>query len=117
MQELVAEIMECSAYYLVAYKGALDTPGAVKQAEYYDGAYRRALFLGYTIGKKLGISDEAAQARVLLHANEMTKLLTGPGGTGNWPVLMLKHKDRCAALLKDPLPRQVGLMKRECNRR
>jgi hypothetical protein len=113
MQELVAEIGECTAFYGIAAKGMEVTPGAEKQANTLRTNYIRMGLLAATIGKSINISSEATQARIKLHWDEMNKTLAN--NTGNWPILLLRYQDKCDALNKDALPRETELMTQECN--
>jgi hypothetical protein len=63
--------------------------------------------------RRVSISPDASAARVQLLAMQMHKVLDG--NTGNWPILMLRYKDKCEALRHDPAPRQAELIKQECN--
>jgi hypothetical protein len=113
-QELVAEILECTGYYLEVYSGMLATPGAAKEAEANKQISSEMFVLGTKLGSELlKISPEASGARALLHQKEMHKVLDG--NTGNWPLLLLRYKDKCAALHRDVTPRQVELMQQECD--
>jgi len=112
LQELVAEVLECAAYYSVAAAGAENTPGAEAATKAMTDATRDMIYLGKRVGSELNISAEATKARLQLHAQEMTKLVAG--NSANWPILILRYKDRCDALHSDATPRYQALLKQEC---
>jgi hypothetical protein len=111
-QELVAEIVECGAYYSVMAWGAEATPGGEVAVKTMKGASRDMIERGQLIGEDNNISQEATGARLLLHTQNMVKIIGG--NTANWPILILRYKDKCDALHTDSLPRLKALLEQEC---
>jgi hypothetical protein len=111
-QELVAELVECGAYYSVFAAGAEVTPGGEKATKTMTGAARDMLYLALRMGEKLNIPQQATQARLQLHEQEMMKLVAG--NSANWPIVILRYKGKCDALHTDMLPRYTALLKQEC---
>jgi hypothetical protein len=114
MHELAAEIVECAAFYSVSAEGAEVTPGGQEAAKTMNSAGRDMISLGLLIGRDLNISPQATTARVPLYTREMLKLVGPNGSTANWPILILRYKDKCDALKADATARQLDLYKQEC---
>ena len=113
-QEVVAEIVECGAYYPVMAWDAEATTGGEVAAKTMNKAARDMVSLGLTLGDKINISQEAAEARLQLHTQAMAKIIGQKGGTANWPILILRYKEKCDTLHTDPIPRYQALLKQEC---
>jgi hypothetical protein len=115
-QEMLAEIVECGAYYWLFARGAEATPGGEKSAKTMNSAANDMISLGVSLGTKLNVSQQATEARLQLHIEQMLKVLGSNGGSeANWPILILRYKTKCDSLHTDPLPRQMELTKQECH--
>ena len=114
--ELSGELLECSAYYLVA-SGCIEhstNPGAPEVARDYKKAAERLSTMGFDLGLSIGKSKEALLALGKLSMNKQMAAIKK--NCMNAAVLLERYANFCKQLAEQPESRAKELMEGKfCN--
>jgi hypothetical protein len=94
------EIAECVAYYTAIAKCATTNPKFGHFSEAYNKAAQEVLGYYWKVGEVLEITNDAAQSRLVLSAQDMVELINS--NCINISSLLARYSDKCVAISIDP---------------
>ena len=109
MNELAGEMLECSSYFLILAQcvESHPDPRAPKIAENYRHSAQQLGTLAITVGRSIGITDEATEARTKLSFGQQMKSIKN--NCINISVLLERYSDFCALMGRTPDKRMEEL--------
>jgi hypothetical protein len=110
VNELSAELQQCSQYLVISFICMKDFPNskAPALAADYLASSNKIGEIAFSIATAAGISFEATKARTRLINAEMMKSIDN--NCGNINILIERHSSFCKAMLQDPTPRLKELV-------
>ena len=101
LNNLHQEMATCIAYYETLKRCLADNPKYKETSAGYGIATEKLFEMSFEIGKQIGLSDDAAQSRLTMAAQDMMQLIEN--NCGNISSLLSRHSKRCLEVSNDPL--------------
>jgi hypothetical protein len=108
--ELSAEMIECGQYFLISWACFKDFPNPEAQAmaNEYRAASDQISQLGFTVGKSVGLLEEAALARMRMANDRLSKEINK--NCTNISILLERYASFCKNLAQRPDQRFLELV-------